>query len=449
MKTRKLLMRIRLRLLLIPICAITAAVGIVAVPSSGMTNGQKVAPEKWNAMVFWGGHNLCSGALVGNGWVLSAAHCLFDEKGNKLSLSGFSIAIAKTSASSSDGALYTVDNRTTIMPNYVAGQQNDAALFHLANFPSDRWNAIPLAFEDSVVNGSGEVSFYGYGSTGWVPKPYHTNKQVEDGTLLKSPDKTIFRAPNTFCWAAAFSCFTSDGFVTRLMNGDSGGPLVRKVSGAWQLIAVADNVHSKYRDESGSPAGATSTLQWVGAPTVPTYRMLNWVRDTMGVQAPQPGTILQNQLTGTSWLVATDGYRNWIPTGDDFNCFRSQGHQLISEPQVVIDETPDRVGTWATCTPPPSQLWWEQETPNHPVNTFLNYHNASGMGAPIAAGQWVQVSCKVYDPYIASVNPDGYWYRIASSPWNNAYYAPANTFMNGDPYGGPYTQNTDFGVPNC
>jgi hypothetical protein len=91
----------------------------------------------------------------------------------------------------------------------------------------------------------------------------------------------------------------------------------------------------------------------------------------------------------------------------------------------------------------------EQETPNHPVNTFTNYHNASGMGPAISAGAYVEVSCRVYDPTIASVNPDGYWYRIASSPWNNAYYAPANTFMNGDPYGGPYTHNTDFSVPVC
>jgi hypothetical protein len=101
-------------------------------------------------------------------------------------------------------------------------------------------------------------------------------------------------------------------------------------------------------------------------------------------------------------------------------------------------------------TPPaPPAYYSEQETPNHPVNTFTNYHNASGMGPAIAAGQWVEVSCRVYDPTIASVNPDGYWYRIASSPWNNAYYSPANTFMNGDPYGGPYTHNTDFAVPVC
>jgi hypothetical protein len=47
------------------------------------------------------------------------------------------------------------------------------------------------------------------------------------------------------------------------------------------------------------------------------------------------------------------------------------------------------------------------------------------------------------------VNPDGYWYRIASPPWNDRYYAPANTFMNGDPWNGPYTHNTDLKVPNC
>jgi hypothetical protein len=99
--------------------------------------------------------------------------------------------------------------------------------------------------------------------------------------------------------------------------------------------------------------------------------------------------------------------------------------------------------------PSPPQTFSEQETPNHPVNTFTDYDNASGEGTPVAAGEWVQVSCKVYDPTIASVNPDGYWYRIASSPWNDAFYSPANTFMNGDPYGGPYTHNTDFNVPDC
>jgi hypothetical protein len=50
----------------------------------------------------------------------------------------------------------------------------------------------------------------------------------------------------------------------------------------------------------------------------------------------------------------------------------------------------------------------EQEG-HHGANTFKNYHNASGMGPRVNAAQWVQVSCKIHDPTIASVNPDGYW----------------------------------------
>lgn len=101
-----------------------------------------------------------------------------------------------------------------------------------------------------------------------------------------------------------------------------------------------------------------------------------------------------------------------------------------------------------TATPTPKPTHWEQEG-HYGVNTFTNYHNASGMGVRISAAAWVEVSCKVYDPTITSVVPDGYWYRIASSPWDNGYYSPANTFMNGDPWNGPYTHNTDWNVPNC
>ncbi|MBK6872320.1 MAG: cutinase family protein [Kineosporiaceae bacterium] len=82
--------------------------------------------------------------------------------------------------------------------------------------------------------------------------------------------------------------------------------------------------------------------------------------------------------------------------------------------------------------------------------TFLNPTNAAGAGPRVAAMSTVQVSCRVYAPAIASANPDGWWYRIASFPWSNQYYAVANTFWNGDIPGRlPYTHNTDFGVPVC
>jgi hypothetical protein len=104
--------------------------------------------------------------------------------------------------------------------------------------------------------------------------------------------------------------------------------------------------------------------------------------------------------------------------------------------------------TTPTPTPQPT-TYTEQEYAPNGANTFTNYHNASGVGQHLDFAQSVQVSCKVYDPFIKSVNPDGYWYRIASAPWNDGYYAAANTFLNGDPPGGPYSRNTDFAVPDC
>src|SRR5207248_2607258 len=100
--------------------------------------------------------------------------------------------------------------------------------------------------------------------------------------------------------------------------------------------------------------------------------------------------------------------------------------------------------------PPPSgKTYVEIETPNHPVSTFQNHRFAFNEGPPIAAGQKVRVSCKVFDPTLGSVKPDGFWYLIHSPPWNDKYFAPANTFLNGDPPHGPYSHNTDFSVPDC
>jgi surface antigen len=92
---------------------------------------------------------------------------------------------------------------------------------------------------------------------------------------------------------------------------------------------------------------------------------------------------------------------------------------------------------------------WSEQEGHYGVNTFTDPYNASGMAARIAPAQVVQVSCRVYAPQIESANPDGWWYRIQSGPWSDAYYSPANTFMNGDPWNGPYTHNTDWAVAVC
>ncbi len=82
--------------------------------------------------------------------------------------------------------------------------------------------------------------------------------------------------------------------------------------------------------------------------------------------------------------------------------------------------------------------------------TYRNPHKLSEAGKRVGAGQHVVVGCRTYAPEPESVVPDGYWYRLMSSPWNGEYFAPANSFWNGDVPGvKPYTHNTDFNVPKC
>ena len=207
------------------------------------------------------------------------------------------------------------------------------------------------------------------------------------------------------------------------------------------------------------------------------YKYLKWLhyRGTgpggAGGAGPPPGGYFNHivhwsgdtKQQKTAWLVVWDNgqlRRRWIPDIPTYHCLIRNGITYAGAlSSAILDQMPDEFNVWATCSgstvggkggdggnSPPTTL--EQEG-HHGVNTFTNYDNASGEGVRITAGQYVEVTCKIYDPTIPSVNPDGYWYEIASSPWNSQYYSPANTFMNGDSWNGPYTHNTDFSVPDC
>ena len=84
------------------------------------------------------------------------------------------------------------------------------------------------------------------------------------------------------------------------------------------------------------------------------------------------------------------------------------------------------------------------------ARTFANPYTLAQPGPPLRPNQRVQVECRVYEPQPRSVTPDGFSYLITSPPWSNRYWAPANSFWNGDvPGRKPYTHNTDFSVPVC
>ncbi|MCF6736948.1 hypothetical protein [Blastococcus sp. KM273129] len=90
----------------------------------------------------------------------------------------------------------------------------------------------------------------------------------------------------------------------------------------------------------------------------------------------------------------------------------------------------------------------EEEAGSIGANTFADPRTLSGRGAPVPPHTTIHVRCRYYAPSVPSVSPDGFWYLIETEPWNGLW-TPANSYMNGDPPGGPYLHNTDLAVPVC
>jgi hypothetical protein len=90
------------------------------------------------------------------------------------------------------------------------------------------------------------------------------------------------------------------------------------------------------------------------------------------------------------------------------------------------------------------------ETADEGVSTVSNpVGNGGTAGATIAAGQTVQVRCIVNGTGLAAFDP--VWYELSSSPWGDAYYAPAYAFYNNGQTSGAVVNGKrwDLAVPSC
>jgi hypothetical protein len=85
-----------------------------------------------------------------------------------------------------------------------------------------------------------------------------------------------------------------------------------------------------------------------------------------------------------------------------------------------------------------------------PVHTWTDCSNAGGNEGPsIPNTTTIQVACRVTGFAVEDGNT--WWYRIASSPWNDSYYASADAFYNDGAVSGSLkgTPFVDLNVPSC
>jgi RHS repeat-associated protein len=91
-----------------------------------------------------------------------------------------------------------------------------------------------------------------------------------------------------------------------------------------------------------------------------------------------------------------------------------------------------------------------KETTGGAAHTWTNYTNAGGTQGPtISAYASVQIACRLTGFKVA--DGDTWWYQIASSPWNDAYYVSADAFYNNGKTSGSLagTPFYDPKVPVC
>jgi hypothetical protein len=205
------------------------------------------------------------------------------------------------------------------------------------------------------------------------------------------------------------------------------------------------------------PAGSGTTYSETTGGVAHTWTNYANAGGTEGPTIPGNGTVqIACKLPGfrvadgnTWWYkVASSPWNNgYYVSADAFYNNGATSGPLSGTP-FVDPAVADCPGTAPPTTSPPAQTW--AETVGGVAHTWTNYTNAGGSQGPsIASNQTVAIACKLTGFRVADGNT--WWYRIASAPWNNAYYVSADAIYNngatsGSLHGTPFV---DPAVANC
>lgn len=247
------------------------------------------------------------------------------------------------------------------------------------------------------------------------------------------------------------------------------GALFVKTTGRYGHVAVVEAVYGdgtfliseRNASGSGKSDATTTSTQYPGRPGV------EFVYGGPASGAEYFGHIVQwdgdTKTQRTAWYVISDAghpRRNWIPDSATYYCLKRRGAPGpdVLPSSVLSNVLIDQIGVKASCndgqggsdpppatapvsaappasptpapapTPPPPPATYS-ETAGSVAHTWTNHTNAGGTEGPtIAKYQTVQIACKLPGFRVADGNT--WWYRIAQSPWNNAYYVSADAFYN-------------------
>jgi hypothetical protein len=269
--------------------------------------GTVISEFPWQIYLISGNFR-CGGSIIGDNWVVTAAHCTKNNSGGAVPASEMTVRAGLNNPSDSqDGEAYAV-SEVIVHENYNDQTLlNDIALLRLRdNINIANARPIKIVNSNDVENGAiipGVMTWV----TGWGYT--HLDPNVLPTTLQKVQLPIVSNAQASTVWKSIPASDLMAGYLNGnkdACNGDSGGPMVVPVLGEYKLAGIV-SWGSPDCNTYGAYTRISDFAEWISSKTgLPLFKAPDPVGDSIicrNVESSQYSVSPVSGATAYEWKI--------------------------------------------------------------------------------------------------------------------------------------------------